>query len=68
MLPQVLHVVEDILYAPSQEEGERILGEAMAGMEAQPLATTEHVAGVAAGRVQGQQELMAAVEAEEPSD
>ena len=37
-LPQVLRVVEDILYAPSQEEGERILGEAMADLEAQGLA------------------------------
>ncbi|KAI8471322.1 MAG: microtubule plus-end binding protein [Monoraphidium minutum] len=35
---QVLRVVEDILYAPSQEEGERILGEAMADLEAQGLA------------------------------
>jgi hypothetical protein len=31
----VLRVVEDILYAPSQEEGERILTEAMAEIEAQ---------------------------------
>lgn len=35
---QTLRVVEDILYAPSQEEGERILGEAMADLEAQGLA------------------------------
>jgi hypothetical protein len=34
----VLRVVEDILYAPSQEEGERLLGEAMADLEAQGLA------------------------------
>lgn len=30
----MLRIVEDILYAPSEEEGERILGQAMAELEA----------------------------------
>lgn len=37
----VLRVVEGILYAPSQDEGERILGEAIAELEAQGLAVSQ---------------------------
>lgn len=31
---QALRIVEDILYAPSEEEGERVLGQAMGELEA----------------------------------
>lgn len=47
--PQVLRVVEDILYAPSQEEGERILGEAMAELEAQGAAAPAPAGSMAPG-------------------
>ncbi|GBF96000.1 hypothetical protein Rsub_08815 [Raphidocelis subcapitata] len=43
----VLRVVEEILYAPSQEEGERILGEAMADIEVAATAAAAAANGAA---------------------
>ena len=52
----VLRAVEDILYAPSQEDGERVLGEALAALEAQGLAVPAADGAAAAGPAAGEGE------------
>ena len=51
--PQIMRSVENILYAPSQEEGERILGEAMAELEARNGVAATVAAGTEAAAVEG---------------